>query len=59
MNEQVDQLCKHLRLAYIADVYEEIPFENPTDFLLQLLKVEKDGREKAKAERNIKKARFL
>lgn len=59
MNEQVDQLCKHLRLAYIADIYEEIPFENPTDFLLQLLKVEKDGREKAKAERNIKKARFL
>lgn len=59
MNEQVDQLCKHLRLAYIADVYEEIPFENPMDFLLQLLKVEKDGREKAKAERYIKKARFL
>ena len=59
MNEVIEQLCKQLRLAYIAEEFEDIPFTTPDEFVLQLLLKERDGREKAKVARNIKKARFL
>jgi|SRR5699024_2028111 len=53
------EMCKSLRLAHVADVYETIPFENPTQFLESLLSKELKLRESAKVERLIKKARFL
>lgn len=56
---QLKTLCKSLRLAHMADVYEEIPFENPTQFLESLLSKELELREAAKVVRLIKKARFL
>lgn len=59
MNEAIDQLCKQLRLAHIAEGFEDIPFTSPDEFALQLLLKERDGREQSKVARNIKKARFL
>jgi DNA replication protein DnaC len=52
-------ICKSLRLAHIADMYETIPFDEPTQFLETLFSKELELREAAKAERLIKKARFL
>lgn len=52
-------MCKSLRLAYIADVHEDIPFENPLQFLEDLFSKELELRESAKGERLIKKAKFL
>lgn len=52
-------MCKSLRLAYVSDIYSDIPYENPTQFLETLLQIELQLREEAKAERLIKKARFL
>lgn len=59
MNETIEHLCKQLRLAHIAEGFEEIPFTTPDEFVYKLLLKERDGREQAKASRNIKKARFL
>ncbi|WP_404427517.1 IS21-like element helper ATPase IstB [Ureibacillus chungkukjangi] len=59
MKETIDQLCKQLRLAHIADGFEDVPFTTPDEFVHQLLLKERDGREQARAARNIKKARFL
>lgn len=59
MNEVIEQLCKQLRLAYIAEEFEDIPFTTPDEFVLQLLLKERDGREQAKVARNIKKAHFI
>jgi DNA replication protein DnaC len=59
MSELIEQLCRQLRLPHIAEGYENIPFTSPEEFVLNLLLKERDGREQAKAERNIKKARFL
>lgn len=56
---QLKEMCKSLRLAHMAEVYETIPFENPTQFLESLLSKELELRESAKVERLIKKARFL
>jgi hypothetical protein len=53
------KLCKSLRLAYVAEIYESIPFDNAAQYLEDLFKKEMELREKAKAERLIKKARFL
>lgn len=52
-------MCKSLRLAHVSDIYSDIPYENPTQFLETLLQIELQLREEAKAERLIKKARFL
>ena len=52
-------MCKSLRLAYMAEIYEDIAFENPTQFLESLLSKELELRESIKVERLIKKARFL
>lgn len=59
MKQDIKELCKSLRLAYVADVYEQIPFETPKQFLYGLLKEEIRLREKARAIRLIKKAKFL
>lgn len=53
------KMCKSLRLANVAEIYETIPFENTTQYLEALFQKEIELREKAKAERLIKKARFL
>lgn len=58
MKETIDQLCKQLRLAHIADGFEDVPFTTPDEFVHQLLLKERDGREQARAARNIKKHAF-
>ncbi|WP_079480828.1 IS21-like element helper ATPase IstB [Halobacillus salinus] len=52
-------MCKNLRLAYVADIYDQIPFENETQYLESLFQKEFELREEAKAERLIKKAKFI
>lgn len=59
MSSDIKQLCKTLRLAYIAEAYESIPFESQEQYLKDLLKREIQLREEAKCERLIKKAQFL
>ncbi|MFD1608447.1 IS21-like element helper ATPase IstB [Oceanobacillus luteolus] len=58
MNE-LKEICKSLRLAHTADIYKDIPFENPEQYLKSLLTKELELRESAKIERLIKKAQFL
>ena len=59
MSESVRTRCKTLRLAYVAEIYEKIPFENPEQYLTALLQQELELREVAKGERLIKKAKFM
>jgi hypothetical protein len=55
LKQDIKELCKSLRLAYVADVYEQIPFETPEQYLYGLLKEEIRLREKARAIRLIKR----
>lgn len=59
MSDVIRETCKLLRLAYVADLYEKVPFENPEQYLVDLLKQEIELREIAKGERLIKKAKFM
>ncbi|WP_096551789.1 IS21-like element helper ATPase IstB [Ureibacillus thermosphaericus] len=59
MKQDIKELCKSLRLAYVADVYHQISFETSEQFLYQLLQEEIKLREIARTTRLIKKARFL
>jgi len=59
MNTELKKMCKSLRLAHVADIYESIAFENSTQFVEALLNKELALREEAKAERLIKKAKFI
>lgn len=59
MADVIREKCKLLRLAYVADLYEKIPFENPEQYLLAILQQEIELRETAKGERFIKKAKFM
>ena len=59
MINSIKEKCKSLRLAYVADIYEKIPFENPEQYLTALLQQELELREAAKGERLIKKAKFM
>lgn len=59
MSNSVKDRCKLLRLAYIADIYKKIPFENPEQYLTALFQQELELREIAKGERLIKKAKFM
>lgn len=59
MSDQIRSMCKSLRLAYVADIYEEIQFDSPTQFLEALFTEEFRLREKAKIQRLIKNAKFL
>ena len=56
---KLKEMCKTLRLAYVSDIYADIPFENSIQFLEALFQKELDLREEAKAARLIKKAKFL
>lgn len=58
MSELID-LCKSLRLSHMAEIYENIPFKNPRQYLEDLLTEELKMRKVAKVNRLIKKARFL
>ena len=53
------EMCKSLRLAYVAEIYESIPTESPEKFLTELFSMEMRLREEAKAQRLIKKAKFI
>jgi len=59
VSDLIREKCKSLRLAYVADFYEKIPFENPEQYLSALLQQEIELREIAKGERLIKKAKFM
>src|SRR5690625_3349665 len=59
MPKTIKDICKLLRLAYVADLYEKIPFEDPEQFLIELFQQKLQLREVAKGERLIKKAKFM
>ncbi|MFA9459181.1 IS21-like element helper ATPase IstB [Halalkalibacter sp. AB-rgal2] len=59
MSHHLKEMCKSLRLAYVADIYEKIPFEEPSQYLEALFQQEFELREAAKGERLIKKATFM
>ncbi|MGG1690905.1 IS21-like element helper ATPase IstB [Heyndrickxia ginsengihumi] len=59
MSDLIRSMCKSLRLAYVSEIYESIPFESPSQFLEALFKEEFRLREQAKVQRLIKNARFL
>lgn len=59
VSDVIREKCKLLRLAYVADLYEKVPFENPEQYLMDLLQQEIELREIAKGERLIKKAKFM
>src|SRR5699024_344866 len=59
MSNLIKEKCKLLRLAYVADIYEKIPFENHEQYISALLQQELEHREVAKGERLIKKAKFM
>ncbi|CAJ1001072.1 MULTISPECIES: IS21-like element helper ATPase IstB [Bacillales] len=58
MKEELRRLCKALRLGYVMDHYASQPFESREQFLLAVLRAEKEQRELAKVRRLLKKARF-
>ncbi|KGR89058.1 ATP-binding protein [Ureibacillus massiliensis 4400831 = CIP 108448 = CCUG 49529] len=58
MSTELKKMCKSLRLAYVADIYQTIPFENETQYLQDLFNREFQLRDEAKADRLIKKAHF-
>ncbi|GAQ17658.1 ATP-binding protein [Oceanobacillus picturae] len=59
MSDRLKEMCKSLRLAYVADIYEKVPFEDPTQYLETLFQQEFQLRDTAKGERLIKKAKFI
>lgn len=59
MSNLIREKCKSLRLAYVVDIYEQIPFENPEQYVSTLLQQELEHREVAKGERLIKNAKFM
>ncbi|MED0702271.1 IS21-like element helper ATPase IstB [Aeribacillus sp. FSL K6-1121] len=58
MARDLKEVCKTLHLAYIADQYEDIVFENKEQFLCDVLLAEVSSRQAAKVSRLIKKAKF-
>jgi DNA replication protein DnaC len=59
MSDQLRSKCKTLRLAHIAEIYHQIPFENLEKYLNDLFDEEFRLRDQTKSMRLIKKARFL
>ena len=59
MTAELKRMCKSLRLAHVADIYDRIPFEDPVQYAEALLTMELQLREEAKADRLIKKAKFI
>jgi DNA replication protein DnaC len=58
MKQELKRLCKSLRLGYVMDHYEQLPFVNREQFLHAVLLAEKSEREMGKARRLMKKAKF-
>lgn len=58
MGQDLRTLCKTLHLAYVADRYDEVAFENKEQFLMEVLQQEWNARQEMKRTRYIKKARF-
>lgn len=54
----IKDVCKTLHLAYIADHYEDIAFENKQQFLYDVLEHEVKTRQTTKISRLIKKGKF-
>jgi DNA replication protein DnaC len=59
MSEELRRKCKSLRLAYVGEIYNSITFDSPEQYLNELFAEEFRLREKAKAQRLMKKARFF
>ncbi len=59
MNIDIKDMCKTLRLAYVAEIFDSIPFENKEQYLKALFDKEFELREEARADRLLKKAKFL
>lgn len=59
MSDSIKAKCKLLRLAYVSDIFDKIPFEHPEQYVNELLDQELGLRETAKGERLIKKAKFI
>lgn len=57
MSDEIRSMCKSLRFPYLAEIYEDIPFDSPAQFLEDLFKEEFRLREKAKVQRLIKNAK--
>lgn len=55
---EIKEICKSLRLAYVAENFEDIEFKTKEQFLRDILTLELDTRESAKVGRLIKKAKF-
>ncbi|HDR8111919.1 TPA: IS21-like element helper ATPase IstB [Bacillus cereus] len=58
MNQKLKDTCKLLRLGYLAELYDEVDFENKEQFLQDVLLKELKARQEAKIARAIKKAKF-
>jgi DNA replication protein DnaC len=58
MKHELATACKELHLGYVMDAYEEIPFNDRSEFLLGVLQAELRGREISRIRRLMKKARF-
>lgn len=58
MSQDLKALCKALRLAYVADVFEEVSFRDKEQFLYDVLAKESQQRQEAKVARLIKRAKF-
>jgi DNA replication protein DnaC len=58
MKEELKKLCKQMHLAHVMGNYEDISFENPTQFLHDVLLIEKKQREQRKITNLLRKANF-
>lgn len=58
LNKNIIEICKSLRLAYIAEGYQTIALETPEQYLHDLLQYELSQRENTKINRLIKSAKF-
>lgn len=58
MTRDIKEICKALHLAYIADRFEEVPYETKEQFLRDVLALEVSSRQEAKRSKLIKKAKF-
>ena len=56
--EMLARACKTLHLAHVMSYYESIPLGDRTDFLLEVLQAEIQGRESSKMKRLLKRAGF-
>ncbi|MCC5804675.1 IS21-like element helper ATPase IstB [Rossellomorea vietnamensis] len=59
MSDLLRNKCKTLRLAHVAEIHDQIPFENTEQYLSSLFDEEIRLRDQTKSMKLIKKARFL